>query len=457
MDNTREEMLERSLPHNPEAEQQLQGSIILDNGLMAEAIEFALQPGHFYIRAHQFIWAAMIALFERGSEISAMLIAEELKREGQFEQVGGYSFISALTHGLPFVSSIKNHAKVIKNNATMRQGIRVGNKITSEFLEAEDEVGIMVEHAQQMTFALSDDDEQKQTYTAAGTLAHASLQKAYNIQQQGTAITGLPTGLTDLDSQTLGLQRTDAIVIAARPSMGKTALSVQIGTAAAVESGELVLYFSLEMNKEQIINRALCNLARIDSQKFRSGYINATEWERLHHAEQLLAQSRLFVDDTPGITTLQMRAKMRRLSIQQQSPLGLVVVDYIQLMSNTSKSRNTESRQQEITQISRELKGLAKEFNVPLIIDSQLSRAPENRTDHRPQLSDLRESGSIEQDADLVAFIYREDKYRKSGEELTHTAEIILAKQRNGPTGPNVFRFDETTGRFDNISHQYQG
>lgn len=454
-DRHRDQMLERPLPHSADAERAILGAIILDNNLIAQAVEL-LKPEDFYVRAHQFVFRAMIRLFEKSGEISPIIVGEELKKEGELEQVGGLTLISELTYGLPHFTNVAAYAKVVKDHSIVRQLIKIANKITNEGLEGEDEAAIILDHAQEMIFSLAMEGT-PQVFSPAGSLAHTSLHKAHLIQQHGSAITGVPSGFTELDSMTLGWQPSDLIIVAARPSMGKTALSVDFSLSAAMNfaaqgANALVAYFSLEMNKEQIINRMLCNLARVDSQKYRSGYLNEQEWERLYFAEQTLAGLKIFIDDTPSINTLQIRAKARRLAVQEKRKLGLVVVDYIQLMSGTAK--RSESRQQEITQISRELKGIAKELDAPFIVDSQLNRGPESRTDHRPLLSDLRESGSIEQDADLVAFIYREDKYRGNSDPavMSHTAEIILAKQRNGPTGTAMLRFDEVTGKFDNLA-----
>lgn len=451
----RDQLIDRPLPSSPESERAILGAIILDNDLIGQAIEL-LKADDFYVGSHKRIFLAMIDLFEQGSEINPILIAEELKREGALEFSGGVMFITNLTYGLPHFPSIASFAKIVIDRSKLRKVIKLCSKITSEALEGAEHAIDVVEHLGKGTFNIAMEVTQK-GFVSAGTLAHANLQKAHDIQTLGTAVTGVATDLTDFDALTLGLQRTDSIIVAGRPSMGKTALALHMATNAAVNHGLKVAFFSLEMSEEQIGNRILCSMARVDSQLFRSGFLNAEAWDRLHEAEDKLSNAKFFIDDTPAIGTLQMRTKLRKLSMQF-GKLDLVVVDYIQLMTNSSQSKYTESRQQEVTQISRELKALAKDVDVPLMILSQLSRAPENRSDHRPVLSDLRESGSIEQDADLVAFIYREDKYKShtDGSEKTNTAEIILAKQRSGPTGMALVRFEDSTGRFDNLAHQHE-
>ncbi len=444
--SNRDQLLERPLPHSAEAERAILGAIILDNALVNQAIE-SLKPEDFYVRANAMIFTAMISLSERGSEINPILIGEELKRAGDLEAVGGYTFISELTYGLPHFNNLATYAKVVGGNSLMRKLVRVANKITSEALEGEDEPEIILDHAEQMVFALAD-ERTRQGFLHIKPVADSVLEKIQEMAGRGAALTGLTTGFADVDRMTSGLQPQDLIIVAARPSMGKTALCLTLAQNASMQAGAVVGVFSLEMSKESLVTRMLCSEGRVDSSRFRNGFLARDEWARLASALGTLSEARIFIDDTPGISVLEMRAKSRRLAAEQKR-LDLIIVDYLQLMSGGSH-RRSESRQQEVSQISRELKALAKELNVPLVALSQLSRAPEARTDHRPQLADLRESGAIEQDADVVAFIYREEQYNRT-EENAGVAELIIAKQRNGPTGTVNLAFLKEFTRFENM------
>ncbi len=444
-DSTRDQMLERPLPHSAEAERAILGAIILDNGLVNQAIEL-LKPDDFYVRAHYHLFRAMISMSERGAEINPILLGEELRRDGALESVGGIAFISEVTYGLPHFTNLAHYAKVVKDKSILRQLVRVANKVVSEALEEEDEATIILDHAEQMIFALAD-ERTRQGFAHVKPIAEHVLEKVQELGGRTTLLTGLTTGFRDLDLMTSGLQPSDLIIVAARPSMGKTSLCLTLAQNAAIQAGAVVGVFSLEMSKESLVMRMLCSEGRVDAHKFRSGYLARDDWGRLASALGRVSEAKIFIDDTPGISVLEMRAKARRLAAEQKR-LDLIIVDYLQLMSGSS--RRSESRQQEVSQISRELKGLAKELNVPLVALSQLSRAPEARTDHRPQLSDLRESGAIEQDADVVAFIYREEQYNRT-EENEGLAEVIIAKQRNGPTGTVQLAFHKEFTRFDDL------
>jgi replicative DNA helicase len=444
-DSTRDQMLERPLPHSAEAERAILGAIVLDNALVNQAIEL-LRPDDFYVRAHQHLFRAMISMSERGAEINPILLGEELRRDGALEQVGGIAFISELTYGLPHFTNLAHYAKVVKDKSMLRQLVRVANKITSEALEEEDEATLILDHAEQMIFALAD-ERTRQGFAHVKPVADGILEKVQELGGRGSVLTGLTTGFAELDKLTSGLQPSDLIIVAARPSMGKTSLCLTLAQNAAIQANAVVGVFSLEMSKESLVMRMLCSEGHVDAHRFRSGFLSRDEWARLAGALGTLSETKIFIDDTPGISVLEMRAKARRLAAEQKR-LDLIIVDYLQLMSGSS--RRSESRQQEVSQISRELKGLAKELNVPLVALSQLSRAPEARTDHRPQLSDLRESGAIEQDADVVAFIYREEQYNRT-EENAGIAEVIVAKQRNGPTDTVQLAFLKEFTRFENM------
>jgi replicative DNA helicase len=451
-DPIREQTFERSLPNSSEAERAILGAVILDNGMISPAIEL-LKPEDFYVPSHRRIFVAMTALFERGAEINPILIGEELRKENALETVGGVSFVTNLTYGLPHATNITHYAKVVRGKSLLRRLIKTANKITNEALEEEDEPEIILDHAEQAIFELAD-ERIRQGFVHVKPVAEALLDKIQEMEGRKVVLTGLTTGFAELDEKTSGLQRSDLVIVAARPSIGKTSFALMLAQNAAIQTGAVVGIFSLEMSKEALVMRMLCSQGNIDAQRFRNGFLSRAEWAQIAKSLGTLADTKIFLDDTPGITVLEMRAKARRLAAEQKG-LDLIVVDYLQLMSGSAK--RFESRQQEVSLISRELKGLAKELNVPLVALSQLSRAPESRSDHRPQLADLRESGALEQDADLVAFLYREEMYKSPEErqnmpdDKKNVAELILAKQRNGPTGTIELRFVPSSMRFDNL------
>ncbi|MDX6612754.1 MAG: replicative helicase [Blastocatellia bacterium] len=443
--------LERSLPSSPETERAILGAVVLDNALISQAIEL-LKPEDFYVPSNRRIFQAMIVLFEHGSEINPILIAEELRRDQALEGVGGMGFLTNLTYGLPHVTGIGQYAKIVRGKALLRKLVKAAAKITTEALDQEDEPESILDHAEHAIFELAD-ERIRQGFEHIKPVADRVLEKVEAMQGRAVVLTGLTTGFRDLDALTSGLQPADLIVIAARPSMGKTSLALTLAEHAALQAQAVVGIFSLEMSSEALAMRMLCSQANVDAQKFRSGFLSRDEWTRLAGALGKLSEARIYVDDTPAITVLELRAKARRLLVEQKK-LDLIIVDYLQLMSGSSG--RFESRQQEVSQISRELKSVAKELNIPLVALSQLSRAPENRTDHRPQLADLRESGAIEQDADLVAFIYREEQYNRT-EENKNIAELILAKQRNGPTGTSYLAFISQFAKFADLDRDDLG
>ncbi len=451
-DPIREHSLERPLPHSAEAERAILGGVLLDNSVISQAIEL-LRQEDFYVPSHRRIFMAMIALFERGAEINPILIGEELKKENTLESSGGISFITDLTFGLPHSTNIAHYAKLVRGKSMLRQLIKAANKITQEALEQEDEPEIILDHAEHAIFQLAD-ERIRQGFVHVKPVAEQLLEKIQEMEGRAAVLTGLTTGFADFDRMTSGLQRSDLIIVAARPSMGKTSLALMLAQNAAIHAGAVVGIFSLEMSKEALVMRMLCSQGNIDAQRFRNGFLSRPEWAQIAKSLGTLADAQIYLDDTAGITVLEMRAKARRLAAEQKR-LDLIIVDYLQLMSGSAK--RFESRQQEVSQISRELKGLAKEMNVPVVALSQLSRAPESRSDHRPQLADLRESGALEQDADVVAFIYREEQYKTPEErnnlpdDQRNVAELIIAKQRNGPTGSIDLRFTPSSMRFDNL------
>ena len=443
-DHRREQYLERPLPSSEESERIILGAILLDNALISQAIE-ALKAEDFYSPLHRRIFNAMTALFESAKQIDPILIIEELKKEGSVDAIGGISTIANLTFGLPHFSNLADYIKVVKDKSIVRRLIRTCNQITSEALSEEEDATVLLDHAEQMVFALAD-ERTRQGFEHVQPVAEKVLQKVQEYAKREThALTGLATGFRDLDNWTSGLQKTDLIIVAARPSMGKTALCLTLAQNAAILEKAVVAVFSLEMSKEQLVMRMLSSESKVDAHRFRTGYLTRDEWGRLAGGIETLSNAKIFIDDTAGISVLEMRAKARRLAAEQKG-LDLIVVDYLQLMGGSGRS---ESRQQEVSKISRELKGLAKELQVPVVALSQLSRAPEARNPPKPLMSDLRESGSIEQDADVVAFIYREDYYNQT-EENQGIAELIIAKQRNGPTGTVRLAFLKEFTRFEN-------
>jgi len=443
-DQRREQYLERPLPSSEESERIILGAILLDNALISQAIE-ALKAEDFYSPLHRRIFNAMTALFESAKQIDPILIIEELKKEGSVDAIGGISTVANLTFGLPHFSDLADYLKVVKDKSIVRRLIRTCNQITSEALSEEEEATVLLDHAEQMVFALAD-ERTRQGFEHVQPVAEKVLQKVQEYAKREThALTGLATGFRDLDNWTSGLQKTDLIIVAARPSMGKTALCLTLAQNAAILENAVVAIFSLEMSKEQLVMRMLSSESKVDAHRFRTGYLTREEWGRLAGGIETLSNAKIFIDDTAGISVLEMRAKARRLAAEQKR-LDLIVVDYLQLMGGSGR---VESRQQEVSKISRELKGLAKELQVPVVALSQLSRAPEARNPPKPLMSDLRESGSIEQDADVVAFIYREDYYNQT-EENQGIAELIIAKQRNGPTGTVRLAFLKEFTRFEN-------
>ncbi len=443
-DNRREQFLEKPLPSSEESERVILGAVLLDNSVIAQAVEH-LKPEDFYSPLNRRVFAAMISLFEKQSPIDPILIGEELKKEGSLESIGGITTITNLTFGLPHFSNVEEYIKVVHDKSVVRSLIRTCNRITGEALAEQDDAEVILDSAEQAIFALAE-ARTKESFSRIAPVADRVLARVKEYAAgEGTGITGLSTGFRELDEMTSGLQRTDLVIVAGRPSMGKTALCLTLAQNAALYSKAVVALFSLEMSKEQLVTRMLASEAHINAHRFRTGHLMTNEWERLAKAIGTLSETKIFIDDTPGISALEIRAKCRRLAAEHKE-LDLIVIDYLQLMGG---SKRTESRQQEVSQISRELKGLAKEMNVPVVALSQLSRAPEARNPPKPLMSDLRESGSIEQDADVVAFIYREDYYKET-EENKGIAELIISKQRNGPTGTVKLAFLKEFTRFEN-------
>ena len=438
--------LDRGLPQSIEAERSILGAILLENSLLNQAVEL-LKPDDFYLANHRLIFEQMLGLSEKSRAIDFLTLTEELENAGHLETVGGRSFVSSLIDGVPKLSNLEYYARIVREKATLRRLIKRGHEIINSCYDQQDDVDQILDTAEKAIFDLAE-EKIRTGFQPISEIAKQALQKIEIASKRKSMVTGIPTGYTKFDELTSGLQQADLVIIAARPSMGKTAFCLNIATYAAIVDKLKVGLFSLEMSSEQLLLRILCSEAHIDSQKLRTGkYLSKEEWTKITRTLGELSKAKIFIDDTAGISLLEMRAKARRLKAEHG--LDLLIVDYMQLMSG-GKERY-ENRQQEISTISRGLKGLAKELNIPVVALSQLSRAPEQRTgDHRPQLSDLRESGSIEQDADVVLFIFREEKYKPT-EDNRGIAEIIIGKQRNGPTGMIKLAFIDSFTRFENL------
>src|SRR6187402_210524 len=413
---------ERTLPHNLEAERSVLGAILVQNDAFNLAAQ-VIDGKDFYRDAHRRIFDRMAALSERNHAIDFVTLKEELSRAGELDEVGGPAYVASLADGVPRATNVEYYAKIVKEKSTLRNLIYAANKILTNAYEADQEPDLILDEAESAIFSVAD-DRLKAGFVPMATLVKESFPKIEQLFEQKRLITGVPTGFVDLDEMTRGLQGGDLIIVAARPSMGKTSLVLNIAQHVAIQPEHTVGFFSLEMSKESLFLRLLTAEAQIDSHRLMSGAIGQKDYGRISHALETLSAMRLFIDDTATIGVLEMRAKARRL--QSEHRLSLLVVDYIQLMSGRGRFEN---RTLELASISRSLKGLAKELSVPIIVLSQLSRAPESRSDHRPQLSDLRESGALEQDADIVAFIFREEQYLDKSQpippEADGTAEII--------------------------------
>jgi len=434
--------LDKGLPSNLEAERSILGAILLDNAVCNQAIEL-LRREDFFLDSHRRIFDKMVSLTERLMPIDLITLSDELRRAGEFEQIGGATYIASLIDGVPRTDTIEPYAKLVKQKSMLRKLISASQQIVSLAFEEEDDADVIIDHAEHLIFQIAE-DRVRQGFQYIGDVAHRRLEQIEQMAGRPEMITGVPTGFTDFDRMTSGLQRQELVVIAARPSMGKTALALNMAQYAA-KNANVVGIFSLEMSAEQLVSRLLCSEARVDAHRLRTGYLNREEWARLADALRRLCETKVYIDDSAAVSVMEMRAKCRRLKAEHG--LDLLIIDYLQLMAGRGR---IESRQQEVSQISRDLKGLAKELDVPVVALSQLSRAPEQRSEHKPQLSDLRESGAIEQDSDLVCFIYREEVYNPT-DENQGTAELIIGKQRNGPTGIVQLAFLKEFTRFENM------
>lgn len=425
---------ERVPPQNIEAEQAVLGAMLIDKEAIAKATE-VLSADDFYREAHRVIFSAMLELYNKNEAVDMVTVTEILKRDNKLEDIGGIAYITSLANVVLTAANVKYHADIVAEKSVLRQLVRVSTEIAAMGYEANEDVGTLLDTAESRILEISN-RKKKTDFTAINDVLMDSVQSIESLLQNKGGLTGLPAGFADLDKLTSGLHPSDFIILAARPSMGKTALALNIVQNVALRAHKViggeprsVAFFSLEMSKEQLVNRMLCAEAGIDSQRLRVGEMHDEDWTHLWDACDTMSRAKIYIDDTAGITAMDMRSRARRLKAEHG--LDLIVVDYLQLMQGSGKRNNSGDRQQEVSEISRSLKALARELDVPVLALSQLSRSVESRQVKRPMLSDLRESGSLEQDADIVAFLYREDYYNPDTENK-HT-ELIIAKHRNGP------------------------
>lgn len=419
-------MIERIPPHNEEAERSVLGAVMLNKDVLSEVLE-EVTADDFYNESHKEIFRAIWELYKDNTAVDMLTVCEALKKRKSLDMAGGRAYIATLTSEVPSTANAVEYAKIVAEKATLRQMIKTSEDITEKGYDAKMAAAEILDYAESGIFKIAQ-KRQKNDYAKIQDVLLTNIKIIDAAAQNKDKIVGIPTGFKDIDEKTSGLQRSDLIIVAARPAMGKTAFALNIAQQSAVKAGSSVIIFSLEMSKEQLGQRLLAMQARVEMQKLKQGDLDRKDWDRITMALDELNNTKIVIDDTPGISLMEMRNKCRRLKAEQG--LDLVVIDYLQLMSLQGK---TDNRQQEISTISRNLKLLAREMDCPVIVLSQLSRAPEQRQDHRPILSDLRESGSIEQDADIVIFLYRDDYYNENTDK-PGVCEVNIAKHRSGPT-----------------------
>lgn len=437
----------RSLPHNLDAEQSVLGSMIIDKTAIAQVTE-VLKADDFYRDSHKIIFAGIMDLFQKDIPIDMITLIEHLKSIDKLEGAGGISYITEISNSVPSIANLNSYIKIVDEKAMLRRLIKASNEIIEKSYGGQDQVENVVDFAQKKVFDIAEKRSSSDFESISAVLERGFLEIERLFNNKGE-VTGVPTGFRDLDDKTSGFQSGDMVLIAARPSMGKTTFALNIAQHAALKSGKSVVIFSLEMSKEQLAYKLLCAEANVDMLKLRTGNLDDEDWENIARASGPLAASKIYIDDTAGVNVMEMRSKCRRIKIEHG--IDLIMIDYLQLMSGTGG----ESRQQEVSEISRSIKALAKEMHCPVVALSQLSRAPEQRADHRPMLSDLRESGSIEQDADVVMFLYRDEYYNKETEDK-NMAECIIAKQRNGPVGTVKLAWLGQYSKFGNLDTIHQ-
>ena len=433
----------KTLPQNLEAEMAVLGSMLLEEEAIGIACE-KLQADSFYKDAHKKIFLSIISLYNKNKAVDLITVRDELRIKDELDSVGGPAYITELFNFVPSSANIEHYIQIVREKSILRSLISVSNHIIQEAYDKENNVSELLDRAEGLIFDISS-HKKETTVVSIREIIKESIETIDRLYQKKAHVTGVPTGFIDFDTKTAGLQNSDLIIIAARPSMGKSAFAINIAEYAALTEKIPVAFFSLEMSKEQLVQRLLCSHAKLDAHKVRTGFLSTSDWPKLTSAASRLSEAPIFIDDTPAISVMELRAKARRL--KSQFDIKLLILDYMQLMRGTF----TDNRQQEISEISRSLKALARELGIPLIAISQLSRAVESRQDHRPQLSDLRESGAIEQDADVVVLLLREEYYNPT-EDNKGLAEINIAKQRNGPVGSiNLVFLGEYT-RFENLT-----
>jgi len=435
-------------PQNIMAEQAVLGGIMLDNMALNKVMDI-LDIADFYREANRKIYQVMIDLSLKGEAIDLVTVTERLRVREKLDQVGGVTYLAMLVDSIPTAANIISYARIIKEKSILRLMIDAATSIVGRCYNDIDDVDELVDEAEKIIFEVAE-KRVNPAFSSIETIVKDSFKAIERLYESPDLIAGVPSGFTDLDKMTTGFQNSDLIIIAGRPSMGKTAFALNIAQHAAISAERPVAVFSLEMSKEQLVIRMLCSEAEVDAHKLRSGFLARTDWPKLTQGAGILSEAPIFIDDSPAMTVLEMRAKARRLKAEQN--LGLIIVDYLQLMRG---HRNMDSREREISEISRSLKALAKELNVPVIALSQLNRGVESRQDKRPQLSDLRESGAIEQDADVILFVYRDEVYDKDNTDNKGIAEIIVGKQRNGPVGVVRLRFLHQFTAFKNFDQRF--
>jgi len=450
---TTEYSIDRGLPASIEAERAILGAVLLDNFAYNQAAE-SLHAEDFSLDSHRRIYLRMMELVESGRPIDFVTLTEQLGQHKEIEAVGGVVYVTSLTDGLPRVKNIEQYVKIVKDKALLRNLIHAASSAMQQAYEQDAPAEEIIDSAESAIFQIAE-KRIGQGFLGIPEIVKGSFGSIDKLYEQGQRITGLETHFEDFDNLTSGLQKSDLVIVAARPSMGKTAFAINIAENSSVRDHKVVGVFSLEMSRESLLLRLLCSQARVDSHKLRTGFLSREDYHKLVAGLGALVEAPIFIDDTPGISVSEMRAKSRRLQ-QSQGRLDLIIVDYLQLASAAPPGggKRYENRTQEVSAISRGLKALAKEMRCPVIALSQLSRAPETRTgNNRPQLADLRESGAIEQDADVVAFIFREEVYKQDDPDLEGKAELIIAKQRNGPTGTVHLAFIKRSTRFENLAN----
>jgi len=437
-------------PQNLEAEVALLGSMLIEPQAIGKAVEL-IREDYFYQESHRKIYAIIVELYDNSKPVDLVTASEALKKKNILDAVGGASYLASLAEAVPTAANVEHYARIVKEKYLLRKLINTSTTIISESYMSSSNVDALLDRAEQLIFEIASDKIESHSVPLK-EIIKANIETIENLYQRKEAVTGLATGFRDFDIKTSGLQSSDLIIVAGRPSMGKSAFVTCLAEHVGIVEKKPVAFFSLEMSKEQLVQRMICSHARVDAHKVRTGFLSQSDWPKLIIASGKLSEAPIFIEDAPSITALELRAKARRLKSQHN--IQMIIVDYLQLMQGTVK--RIENRQQEISDISRSLKALARELNVPVVAVSQLSRAVEKREGHRPQLSDLRESGAIEQDADLVTLLFREEYYDAADEnpEIRGVAEAIIAKQRNGPVGTVKLTFIAELARFEDFAQR---